>query len=153
MASTAETPGSDAFHASLAGLVHSVEGSERRVAAAQIEQLRLLAAAGRLAESQAAGSPGRVREHDMILRSIAAELGGVMRVADRTVQRRISEARVIVEDFPGALAAWETGAITRGHVLVIVETGSVVPPELRAEFEAAAIARCERSRDREGFLI
>ncbi|HCJ48034.1 MAG TPA: HNH endonuclease, partial [Microbacterium sp.] len=104
MTSTAETPGSDAFHASLAGLVHSVEGSERRVAAAQIEQLRLLAAAGRLAESQAAGSPGRVREHDMILRSIAAELGGVMRVADRTVQRRISEARVIVEDFPGALA-------------------------------------------------
>ncbi|GAB2709456.1 hypothetical protein BKA24_002577 [Microbacterium marinum] len=144
MTSTAETPGSDAFLASLAGLVHSVEGSERRVAAAQIEQLRLLAAAGRLAETQSAGSPGRVREHDMILRSIAAELGGVIRVADRTVQRRISEARVIVEDFPGALAAWETGAITRGHVLVIVETGSVVPPEMRAEFEAAAIARCER---------
>ena len=80
----------------------------------------------------------------MILRSIAAELGGVMRVADRTVQRRISDARVIVEDFPGALAAWENGAITRGHVLVIVETGSVVPPKLRAEFETAAIARCER---------
>ena len=144
MTSTAETPGSDAFHASLAGFAHEVESAGRQAAAAQIRELRVLAAAGRLAETQSAGSPGRVREHDMILRSIAAELSGVMRVADRTVQRRISEARVIVEDFPGALAAWETGAITRGHVLVIVETGSVVPPELRAEFEAAAIARCER---------
>ena len=144
MTSTAETPGSDAFLASLAGLVHEVESAGRQVAAAQIREIRVLAAAGRLAETQSAGSPGRVREHDMILRSIAAELGGVMRVADRTVQRRISEVRVIVEDFPGALAAWETGAITRGHVLVIVETGSVVPPELRTEFETAAIARCER---------
>ena len=144
MTSTAETPGSDAFLASLAGLVHEVESAGRQVAAAQIREIRVLAAAGRLAETQSAGSSGRVREHDMILRSMAAELGGVMRVADRTVQRRISEARVIVEDFPGALAAWETGAITRGHVLVIVETGSVVPPELRAEFETAAITRCER---------
>ncbi|GAB2712074.1 hypothetical protein BKA24_003015 [Microbacterium marinum] len=144
MTSTAETPGSDAFLASLAGFVHEVESAGRQVAAAQIREIRVLAAAGRLAETQSAGSPGRVREHDMILRSIAAELGGVMRVADRTVQRRISDARVIVEDFPGALAAWETGAITRGHVLVIVETGSVVPPELRAEFETAAITRCER---------
>ncbi|GAB2711870.1 hypothetical protein BKA24_002984 [Microbacterium marinum] len=144
MTHTAETPGSDAFLASLAGFVHEVESAGRQVAAAQVRELRVLAAAGRLAESQAAGSPGRVREHDMILRSIAAELGGVMRVADRTVQRRISDARAIVEDFPGALAAWESGAITRGHVLVIVETGSVVPPELRAEFEVAAIARCER---------
>ena len=144
MTSTAETPGSDAFLASMAGFVHEVESAGRQVAAAQIREIRVLAAAGRLAETQAAGSPGRVREHNMILRSIAAELGGVMRVADRTVQRRISEARVIVEDFPGALAAWETGSITRGHVLVIVETGSVVPPEMRAEFETAAVARCER---------
>ncbi|WP_404445662.1 HNH endonuclease [Microbacterium marinum] len=144
MTSTAETPGSDAFLASLAGFVHEVESAGLQVAAAQVRELRVLAAAGRLAETQSGTSPGRVREHDMILRSIAAELGGVMRVADRTVQRRISEARVIVEDFPGALAAWESGAITRGHVMVIVETGSVVPPELRAEFETAAIARCER---------
>ncbi|MFS0867675.1 DUF222 domain-containing protein [Microbacterium sp. 179-B 1A2 NHS] len=144
MNSTAETPGSDAYLASLAAVVHDVEGLERRLAAVQIEQLRVLARAGRLAENQAAGSGSRVRVHDMALRSIAAEVGGIMRTTDRTVQRRIDEARTIVEGYPAALAAWETGRITRGHVLVIVDAGGVVPLELRADFEAAAIVRCEK---------
>ncbi|WP_405373957.1 MULTISPECIES: DUF222 domain-containing protein [unclassified Microbacterium] len=132
-----------AYLVSLASIVAGVEATERQVAAAQIAQLRVLAEAGRLAEAQTVGTDARVRAHDMALRSIAAEVGGVLRTTDRTVQRRIDEACTIVEGYPAALSAWEMGRITRGHVLVIVDTGSAVPLEVRAEFEAAAIERCE----------
>lgn len=46
----------------------------------------------------------------MALRSIAAEVGGILRVTDRTVQQRIGEAREIVEFYPAALAEWEAGS-------------------------------------------
>lgn len=136
--------GSDGDVAALAEIVAGVESVEARLNAAQVAQVVLLARAGRLAEGQTASAPQRVKAHDMALRSIAAELGGVLRVTDRTVQQRIGEAREIVDCYPGALAAWEAGRITRAHVRVITDAGGVVPSERRSEFEAAAIERCER---------
>ena len=139
--------GSDADVAALASIVGEVEGAAAVVRAGQVAEVRALAAAGQLAARQAAGSPAVVRAHDMALRSVAAELGGVLRVTDRTVQSRIDEARDLVEHYAATLAAWESGRITRGHVRVITDAGSVLvdaSPERRAEFEAAAIARCER---------
>ncbi|MDJ1113127.1 HNH endonuclease [Microbacterium dauci] len=129
--------------AALADLVHDAASFERHLAAIQIAQLRLLAHAGRLAEAQAAGSSANVRDHDMALRSIAAELGGALRVPDRTMQRRIAAARTIVEDFPISLKAWERGKITRGHVDAIVAAGTALPAETRPSFELAALERCE----------
>ncbi len=139
--------GSGADVAALVSIVGEVEGAAAVVRAGQVAEVRALAAAGQLAARQAAGSPAVVRAHDMALRSVAAELGGVLRVTDRTVQSRIDEARDLVEHYPATLVAWETGRITRGHVRVIADAGSVLvdaSPERRAEFEAAAIARCER---------
>ena len=139
--------GSDADVAALVSIVGEVEGAVVLLTAAQVAEVRALARAGQLAARQAAGSPEAVRAHDMALRSVAAELGGVLRVTDRTVQSRIDEARDLVEHYAATLAAWESGRITRGHVRVITDAGSVLvdaSPERRAEFEAAAIARCER---------
>ena len=139
--------GSDADVAALVSIVGEVEGAVVLLTAAQVAEVRALARAGQLAARQAAGSPAVVRAHDMALRSVAAELGGVLRVTDRTVQSRIDEARDLVEHYPATLVAWETGRIMRGHVRVITDAGSVLvdaSPERRAEFEAAAIARCER---------
>lgn len=133
--------GSDGDVAVLAELVAGAERIEAQLTAVQVAQVRLLARAGRLAATQAAGASGDVREHDMALRSIAAELGGVVRVTDRTMQQRIDEA---VEHYPAALAAWEAGRITRGHVRVIVDAGLVVPAALRARFVDEAVDRCER---------
>lgn len=144
MTSTAEALGSDADLAALADLVYEIAGVERRLSLVQIAQLRVLARAGRLAEKQAAGSPARVQAHEMAVRSIAAELGGAMRLTDRTVQRRIDEARTIVEGYPAALGAWERGEITRAHVMVIVDAGSVLPLEARPAFESVAIERCRK---------
>ncbi|MEW2013606.1 MULTISPECIES: HNH endonuclease signature motif containing protein [Microbacterium] len=144
MTDAAETPGGENYLATLAGVVADVDSAARRIAAAQIEELRALAAAGRLAEAQSAQRNARVQVHDMALRSIAAEVGGVMRVTDRTVQRRIGEARTLVEGFPATVEAWEQGRIVRGHAIAILETGTSLPAEMWAEFEQVAITRCER---------
>lgn len=126
----------------LAALVAETETVLAEVSAAQAAEVRLLARAGQLAERQAATQRGSVRVHDMALRSIAAELGGVMRVTDRTVQQRIGEARELVESYPATLEAWETGRLTRAHVRVILDAGACVPADRKAPFEAEAIRLC-----------
>ncbi|MDD7961761.1 HNH endonuclease signature motif containing protein [Microbacterium thalli] len=134
--------GSDADVAALAELVADAAGVTDAARAVQIREVRVLAAAGRLAEQQAAGADERVTAREMALRSIAAELAGVFVTTDRTLQRRIDEARDLVEHYPTTMDAWEAGRITRGHVRVIQDTGCVVPAEVRGEFERAAIERC-----------
>ncbi|MFL0565013.1 DUF222 domain-containing protein [Microbacterium sp. 179-I 1D1 NHS] len=143
MAKAMETPDGEAYLAAIAGIVADVEEAGRVVAAGQIAELRVLAAAGRLAEVQSAHSDANVLLHDMALRSISAEVAGAMRLTDRTVQRRIGEARVTIEGFPAAVAAWESGRIVRGHVTAIVDAGVNLPAEMWAEFETIAIERCE----------
>ncbi|MEW1835915.1 DUF222 domain-containing protein, partial [Microbacterium sp. NPDC079995] len=144
MADAMETPGGEDYLAALAGIVADVGDVAVELARVQIRELRALAAAGRLAEAQVAQRNARVQVHDMALRSIAAEVGGVMRVTDRTVQRRIGEARTLIEGFPATVEAWEQGRIVRGHAFLIVETGTSLPAEVWAEFETAAITRCEQ---------
>ncbi|GAB3401168.1 hypothetical protein GCM10027515_09520 [Schumannella luteola] len=101
----------------------------------------MLADAGFYAEALAAGAAASVKAHDMALRAVAAELGGVLRLSDRVVQGRIGDAREMVEFYPDAVDAWEAGLISRGHMNVIVAAGRAVPVERRAEFEAEAIDR------------
>ena len=144
MTDAAENPGGEDYLATLTGIVSDVDSVARRIAAAQIDELRVLAAAGRLAEVQTAQRNARVQVHDMALRSIAAEVGGVMRVTDRTVQRRIGEARTLIEGFPATVEAWEQGRIVRGHAIAILETGTSLPAEMWTEFEQVAISRCEK---------
>lgn len=134
---------SDADVSVLAEIVHEIETTQAVIAAADAAQTRALARAGDPARRQAAQSLARVREHDMALRAIAAEVAGVMRTSDRSVQKQIGEATELVEDYPATLEAWETGAIVRGHVRVIVDAGSVLPVEERSEFEVAALAMCD----------
>ncbi|GAB3396882.1 hypothetical protein GCM10027515_00540 [Schumannella luteola] len=142
--STGATPTADGVVAgtvTLTGLVGEAEVALATLTAGQVAEVRMLARAGQLAEAEAAGAPANVRAHDMALRSIAAEIGGVLRSPDRTIQRRIGEAREIVEFYPAALSAWEHGFITRGHVAVIVDAGRIVPVDRRGEFEREAIER------------
>ena len=134
---------SDADFAALAEIVADVEKSQEMLAAAQVAQMRALARAGDLARKQAGRALARVREHDMALRAIAAEMAGVMKTTDRSVQRQIGEATELVEDYPSTLRAWEEGMIVRGHVRAIVDTGSILPPDQRPAFEAAALPECE----------
>ncbi|MDQ1216373.1 HNH endonuclease signature motif containing protein [Microbacterium arborescens] len=135
--------GSDADVAALAALVADAEGAADAARSAQIREVRVLAAAGVLAEKQAARASERVKAREMALRGIAAELAGVFVATDRTLQRRIDEARDLVENYPVTMTAWEDGRIVRGHVRVIQEVGCLVPTGERAEFERVAVERCE----------
>ncbi|MFL0565496.1 DUF222 domain-containing protein [Microbacterium sp. 179-I 1D1 NHS] len=143
MTEAAETPDGEAYLAAVAGIVADVEDIGVEFARVKIRELRALAAAGRLADAQGAPRNARVQVHDMVLRSISAEVAGVMRLTDRAVQRRIGEARTIIEGFPAAVAAWEAGRIVQGHVKAIVDAGLNLPAELWPEFEAIAIERCD----------
>ncbi|MEW2012984.1 MULTISPECIES: HNH endonuclease signature motif containing protein [Microbacterium] len=144
MTDAAETPGGEDYLAALAGIVAEVGDVAVELARVQVRELRALAAAGQLAEAQTAQRNARVQVHDMALRSIAAEVGGVMRFTDRTVQRRIGEARTLIEGFPATVEAWEQGRLVRGHAIAIVETGTSLPAEMWSEFEQLAISRCEK---------
>ncbi|MGZ0068502.1 DUF222 domain-containing protein [Microbacterium arborescens] len=135
--------GSDGDVDVLAQLVADAEGVSDAARAVQVREVRVLAAAGVLAEKQAAGASERVKAREMALRGIAAELAGVFVTTDRTLQRRIDEARDLVENYPVTMAAWEDGRIVRGHVRVIQEVGCLVPAAERAEFERVAVERCE----------
>ncbi|MET0296573.1 MAG: DUF222 domain-containing protein [Microbacterium sp.] len=133
----------DGDAAALTDIVADIEKTQAVIAAAEAAQTRALARAGELARAQAARSRANVRDHDMALRGIAAEVAGVMRLTDRSVQRRIGDATTLVQDYPATLEAWSSGAITRGHVRVITDTGAHLPPEARAVFDADAVRRCE----------
>ncbi|MDN3494631.1 DUF222 domain-containing protein [Planococcus sp. APC 4015] len=133
----------DGVAAALAEIVAEVEKTQSVIAAAQAAQARALARAGDLARVQAARSRANVRDHDMALRGIAAEVAGVLRVTDRSVQRQIGDAVSLVEDYPVTLDAWEAGTITRAHVRVITDTGAHLPPDARATFDADAVRRCQ----------
>ncbi|MFB8892134.1 HNH endonuclease signature motif containing protein [Microbacterium plantarum] len=135
--------GSDGDVDALAALVADAEGAADDARLAQVREVRVLAAAGVLAEKQTAGASERVKAREMALRGIAAELAGVFVATDRTLQRRIDEARDLVDNFPVTMAAWEAGRIVRGHVRVIQEVGCIAPADAREEFERIAIEKCE----------
>ncbi|QLD13214.1 DUF222 domain-containing protein [Microbacterium oleivorans] len=80
----------------------------------------------------------------MELRSVAAEAAGMARRGDRRVQWEIDHAMTVVDEYPAMFAAWEQRLVTREHVDVVVKVGRVVPEEVRPEFDAAAVAVCQR---------
>lgn len=97
---------SDGDVAMLAEIVGEIESTQVAIAAAQAAQIRALSRAGDLARKQASRSLARVRHHDMALRAIAAEVAGVMRTSDRSVQRQIGEATLLTENYAATLDAW-----------------------------------------------
>jgi hypothetical protein len=142
MHSTAAEEALDADDA-FAALVAGITRTNAIIAEAQAEQTRYLAEVGQLAERMTVSSPLSARDHDIQLRSFAAEIGALLRVSDRTVQSRIGRARTVVEDYPVAYRAWGEGRIGPGHLHVITDLGAPLPVGTRAEFEAAAVEVCE----------
>ena len=106
----------------------------------------LLHEASQLAGEIAVRSGANGRSSEMTHRAIAAELAAALRVSDRTLQRRMAAADILVREFPGTLSAVREGRIGRGHVGVIVDGGAHLPDAAsRAAYEAAVLpfAECE----------
>ncbi|WP_256728872.1 HNH endonuclease signature motif containing protein [Microbacterium oleivorans] len=112
--------------------------------AGEIASVRALAKLGRSALHEARRDGVRGMASDMELRSVAAEAAGMARRGDRRVQWEIDHAMTVVDEYPAMFAAWEQRLVTREHVDVVVKVGRVVPEEVRPEFDAAAVAVCQR---------
>ncbi|MFK4790609.1 DUF222 domain-containing protein [Microbacterium sp. ZW T5_56] len=69
------------------------------------------------------GASGRSSDADLELRSLAAEVGAAIRVSDRTIQQRMSDAYQLVHDFPTVHAALSSGEVTSAHVDAVLEHG------------------------------
>ncbi|GAA4069588.1 hypothetical protein GCM10023065_23560 [Microbacterium laevaniformans] len=134
----------------LDGLVDGVVDMRRRTAAAQAAEARLLAAAVDLVADrvellrQEAQQQGRARvrssDTDLPLREVALELAMALRMSDRGVQRRMSEAFLLREHFPTTLKVWEDGGIDAAHAWAISRIGMLLrTPDGRARFEALAL--------------
>ena len=117
---------------------------ELRTVKARLEaaEARLLAEAERIAEDWAEESDARRSgsSAEFPHRSIAAEIGAALRVSDRTVQRQMAEATVLVRDYSLTFDALHAGSISLAHARAIVAAGALIEnPEIRAEYEETVL--------------
>jgi hypothetical protein len=125
--------------ADVESLLDALAVTRRDRAALDAREAALLAAAVDLTHTQDA-VPGPSDVRDIPLRSLAAQIGAMWRASDRTVQRQLSDAFVLVGSFPATHAALEAGEISLGHVSVIVGAGlPITDDEARALYEAAVL--------------
>lgn len=124
----------------LADLVADVSAAEAALAAAEVARVRALAAVGRFARDAMASTRASARASDMAMREVASEVAAACRLSDRTVQRDIGEAMVLVDSFPSTVHAWASAAISRRHVRVIADAGIDLPLDRRGEFDRVAVA-------------
>ena len=133
----------DADH-DVTALLDALASTRRRRAALDAEETALLAAAVELARAQDE-TPGPSEVRDIPLRSLAAQIGAMWRTPDRTVERHLSAAVILVGSFPATHAALEEGEISRAHASVIVEAGlPITDDDARALFEAAVLEVARR---------
>lgn len=85
----------------LDGLVSSLQSVEKTLAGVLATRDGLLALAGKLALSMAEEGDG-IDASDLTIRTVAAEVGAVLRVSDRTVQRRMPMRRSRSRDSRGS---------------------------------------------------
>lgn len=129
--------------AMLADLVASLQAAQSTLASMQAARDGLLALAGRLA-IDVAKQGDHPDKGDMTIRAVAAEIGAVARVSDRTVERWMSDASWLVDAFPAVWQAQGAGRISAGHSRVIVDAGSHIEDAAdRAAYAAVVLPLAE----------
>ena len=115
------------------------------IAAAEADLARTHADAYELAQEQTARlRDASMREREMPLRSMAAELAVDARVSDRTLQSQLFEAHRTVTQFAASWEAWREGRLSRAHVRVIVDAGADLSDDsVRGAYEAEVLAYAE----------
>ncbi|MDT0116994.1 DUF222 domain-containing protein [Microbacterium sp. PRF11] len=127
----------------LAVVLREVLDADAALSAAEARKTRALARAGRLALDVMAGQRASSRAAEMALREVASEIAAAQCLSDRSVQAQIGKALTLVDHFPATVDAWEAGALSRAHVQAIVDAGTPVPVDKRAEFDLLAVATAE----------
>ncbi|WP_295839655.1 DUF222 domain-containing protein, partial [uncultured Microbacterium sp.] len=127
----------------LAAVLCEVLDADAALSAAEARKTRALARAGRLALEVMAGQRASSRAAEIALREVASEIAAAECLSDRSVQAQIVKALALVDHFPATVDAWEAGALSRAHVQAIMDAGTPVPVDKRAEFDVLAVATAE----------
>lgn len=80
---------------------------------------------------------------DIVERSIRLELAAAMRITEYAAGRMIVHAQALVDRYPAALDALGGGRITPKHAEILVDDIDQLPPELREQVVARAVALAE----------
>lgn len=140
---TALLDATDTQIANLADLVAALQVAEATVSSMSAARDGLLAIAGRLAVDIAKQGDHPDRG-DHSIRTIAAEIGAVQHVSDRTIERRMAAAELLVDRFPAVWAAQGAGRISAAHSRVIVDAGSgLESPDHREAYSAVILPLAE----------
>ncbi|TBN57064.1 HNH endonuclease [Glaciihabitans arcticus] len=78
------------------------------------------------------------------LRSLRAELASATRIPERTAERQLAEAEMLVNSLPATFEALSTAAISERHARVMVDQTSCLDPADIAALEEVALAFAER---------
>ncbi|KAA0959475.1 DUF222 domain-containing protein [Microbacterium sp. ANT_H45B] len=128
----------DSQMAALADLVTTLEIAESTLSSMTAARDGLLAMAGRLAIDIA-----KQGEHpdggDQSVTMIAAEIAAVQHVSDRTIERRMTAAGMLVDLFPTVWEAQAKGRISAAHSRVIVDAGAHLESSSAREAFAAIV--------------
>lgn len=130
----------------LDAIVVGIIETRARIAGLQAEEVRLLHAAREHALARTeAPSLDADAPCDVVLRSVAAEIGAATAQSDRTVQARMEDAATLMEGYPSTWKALQAGRISRAHAGVIADAGAVLPDaEARTRYEDAVLPVAER---------
>ncbi|WP_254367322.1 HNH endonuclease signature motif containing protein [Microbacterium sp. NC79] len=135
VAATDEMPGGFAFALS------SLREIQRARAGLDAMETALYAAVFEHVDALSKQTAEPIAERDMMIRSACAEIAAALRLSDRAVQRRMSDAYDVYVGFPQTFEALRTGAITVRHVQEIVKASDGLPVDMRADYEVAALER------------
>ncbi|MDL5350899.1 HNH endonuclease signature motif containing protein [Microbacterium sp. zg-YB36] len=126
-------------------VISGLEEVRRRRAAVDADEVWFLSQAEAVAQAQTARIPSSEgREREMPLRSMAAEVGAVLRRSDHGMRDRMHDATVLVDEFAATFRALREDRIDRVHVRIIQDAGArITDPDARARFEQAALVVCE----------
>ena len=122
----------------LDGLVDRLVANHRAIAELEAERAELFAAAADVIPARAEElRDGRRRmSADLPAREVVAELATALRLGERAVQARLTDASLLVESFPATLTALRGGRIDARHVAVIMDAGAALgAADVRARFE------------------
>jgi hypothetical protein len=146
---TTAVPAGDEYAVQLAEFSDEYADIQRRRAALDAEEARLLARSAAYADTFAdATVPAIFPPADrqaLSRRSTCAALAMATRTPERTVQRATNDAERLVNDAPAVLESLEAGRISARHAQTIIDQLSDVPVAGRAVFLAEVLAVAEES--------